>query len=98
MGVRRGGELVTWVLTYNDGAMGMLFTSEGHRGKGLAKRAVARLVRKCCEEGAECPPFAYIANDNLPSLRVFLGLGFERVASADWADIELADPPALYTI
>ena len=96
VGVRRGGELVSWVLIQNDGAVGMLCTLEPHRGRGLARRSVAHLIRRCCEDGVECPPFAFIADDNLYSLRVFLGLGFERIASVVWADIDLDSPSALH--
>ena len=89
MGVRTDDELVSWVLTQNDGAIGVLYTAEAHRGKGLARSMIARLVRRYCEDGAECPPFAFILDDNTKSQRVFFTLGFEKVASVVWTGIDL---------
>ncbi|KAL8846159.1 MAG: hypothetical protein Q9221_008739, partial [Calogaya cf. arnoldii] len=47
------GELVAWVFLSSDGSLGSLFVELEHRGKGLARAVVGRLLVDSREEG-EC--------------------------------------------
>jgi FR47-like protein len=76
--------LVSWCLTYDYGALGMLHTMDGHRNKGLAQRVVLETLLQWQKCDFGCPPFAYIADDNESSKRLFSKLGFYRSHSCTW--------------
>jgi GNAT superfamily N-acetyltransferase len=70
------------IVRYADGALGMLFVEERFRGLGLAKVLVAEGSRALDDAGLPC--FAFIVEGNAASEAVFLKLGWQRVADADW--------------
>jgi len=88
------GELVGWILSYDDGAVGMLFILEEHRRKGLAQKVLKLLLDKTQkrrslqlqkgEKNSIDYDYCYIVNGNEASESLFLGMGFERVASCSW--------------
>ncbi len=71
---------VAWVVTYENGSVGMLYTADAHRRRGLATEICRRLV-----EAHHPAPFLFIEAGNHASQRLFEGkLGFERVANVAW--------------
>ncbi len=88
------GKLVSWMLTYEDGAIGMLYVDEEHRRRGLARATVSLLLQKyfndknkcfcISEETIDCPCFTYIVDSNDASLGLFASLGFQRVIDCSW--------------
>ena len=83
---KEGGSLVAWCLTYRDGALGMLYTRDGWRGKGLAKCVVALLLGVWLQSN-QCCPFCFITPGNDTSARVFSQLGFEKKTDCEWQGV-----------
>ncbi|KAM8851472.1 glycine N-acyltransferase-like protein 3 isoform 1-T4 [Synchiropus picturatus] len=68
------GQPISWILTYNSSAMGMLYTLPEHRGKGYAKILISTMARRLHSEGY--PVYCSIEEKNLVSYRLFQKLGF----------------------
>lgn len=68
------GRPVSWILTYNSSAMGMLYTLPEHRGKGYAKILISALARRLHGEGF--PVYCFIEEENHVSYTLFRNLGF----------------------
>ena len=88
------GELVSWVLSYALGAIGVLNTVEAHRRKGLGRIAVARLLSDTMnlKEGRlEYPPYAFITLDNTPSRSLFRHMGFDQIDTVCWQRYEFKE-------
>jgi len=87
------GDLVSWVMIYKYGALGMLYTQPEHRGKGLAKAAVRALLLLLRESPTDmrCPPFCYIERSNDASRALFTSLGFLRIDDVQWAGMRFKD-------
>jgi len=82
-GVFVQGELVSWALTYDDGAIGMLYTVEKQRGHGYAALAAAALAQQHSQMRVAAP-FCFIAHYNDESKRLFDRLGFVPRAEVVW--------------
>uniref|UniRef100_A0A667YQ34 Glycine N-acyltransferase-like protein n=1 Tax=Myripristis murdjan TaxID=586833 RepID=A0A667YQ34_9TELE len=80
------GQPVSWILVYNDCAMGILYTLPEHRRKGYAKIVVSTLARKLHAEGY--PVYCFIDEDNEVSYRLFKKMGFTQDPSyrAAWLE------------
>ncbi|XP_050981133.1 glycine N-acyltransferase-like protein 3 [Labeo rohita] len=65
---------VSWVLTYDYCAMGMLYTQPEHRGKGYAKALVTAMAKRLHSEGY--PVYCFIEEWNELSYKLFQSLGF----------------------
>lgn len=81
------GKLCAWCLCYTgDCSIGMAFTLQDHRSKGLAKATAVRCVSRFIDRKEGSSPFCYIVNGNEPSVRVFQDyLGFQKVTETFWA-------------
>ncbi|XP_066535260.1 glycine N-acyltransferase-like protein 3 [Hoplias malabaricus] len=79
-----GGQPVAWILTYANGAMGILYTLPEHRGRGYAKALVRTMARKLHSEGY--PVFCFVEEENTLSYELFISLGFTEDPSyrATW--------------
>lgn len=87
-GVREeNGDLCAWCLVYSgDCSIGMAFTLEDHRNKGLAKAAARLCIARYIERKEGTSPFCYIVNGNEASLKVFQdALGFTKEGDTFWA-------------
>ncbi|KAI5108517.1 hypothetical protein C0J45_2111, partial [Silurus meridionalis] len=73
------GRPVSWILTYESCAMGMLYTLPEHRRKGYAKVLVNVLAKKLHSEGY--PVYCFIEEENQASYKLFTSLGFSEVPS-----------------
>jgi predicted GNAT family acetyltransferase len=84
-GVKEDGRLVSvagvhvYSPRYGVAALGNVATRPAWRGRGLAKRATARL----CQSRLEHVPHigANVKADNLPAIACYRRLGFETIAS-----------------
>ena len=96
VGIALNGTLVSWMLRYLDGSIGMLFTDENHRRKGYAgvvvNGAVSDIRSKsqqynvdidCIDMGRD-RMISYIVDSNEASKNLYIKLGWKRVADADW--------------
>lgn len=80
--------LVCWCLVDIYGALGKLFTVREHRGKGLARCVVARLIDAFLQDGFKCSPFCYITTGNDASSSVFKSLGFTKRRDCEWLGVQ----------
>jgi GNAT superfamily N-acetyltransferase len=97
---QESGQLVAWMLTYDDGAIGMLYVKKEHRRRGLARATVSLLLQKYYAEKSRCfgsstssiasdyevgcPCFTYVVDENEPSLGLMTSLGFRRLQDCSW--------------
>merc|ERR1711879_280047 len=88
VGLRKDDKLVSWILTYVYGPLGMLYTLEECRGKGYAAFVTAKLISEHHSNGST-PVWTYIADYNKGSKRLFENrLGFRRTGDVVWHGIE----------
>lgn len=94
LGVEVNGELVAWVLRYLDGAVGMIWTEEGHRRRGFASTLISAVMADFMNQQRDerdmvdiCGRFlfAFVVDENDASQAMFRRLGWSRETSADWA-------------
>jgi ribosomal protein S18 acetylase RimI-like enzyme len=71
---RQGQALAGWVLTHDDGAMGMLHVLDSFRRKGIARALVLDLIEKIRANGII--PFTYVEPSNTASMELVKSLGF----------------------
>ncbi|XP_069394448.1 glycine-N-acyltransferase-like protein 3 isoform X2 [Paralichthys olivaceus] len=85
----RQGEPVSWILVYDYGALGLLYTLPEHRGKGYAKVLVSTMAKRFNDEGH--PVFCFIEEENMVSYRLFKNLGFTEDPSyrAKWFNVRV---------
>ena len=93
------GHAVSWCLLRTDHSIGMLYTVEQHRGKGLGKFVAATLVlaliemhgMACAASGHELGampvPFAFIAEESTTSQHIFGSLGFVPTETLWWTRV-----------
>ncbi|XP_072363860.1 glycine N-acyltransferase-like protein 3 isoform X2 [Scyliorhinus torazame] len=67
---------VSWILTYQYGAMGLLYTLPEHRGKGFAKLLVTKMVKVLQNLGY--PIYCFVEEENTKSYQLFEKLGFKE--------------------
>tara|TARA_A100001037_G_C15153907_1_gene641991 strand:+ start:335 stop:1102 length:768 start_codon:yes stop_codon:yes gene_type:complete len=84
--IKKNKVLISYMLVHLNGSIGMLFTQEIHRRKGLASSIISRLTEKQIQKGV--PVFCYIVNQNHNSRKVFERIGFERLGSVSWLKYE----------
>jgi len=80
-GVTVDGELVAWCIVYKSGSVGMLYTKEAFRCRGLGRLVAASVASRLAS--ASLQPYCHIVHDNDASMRLFAGLGFERCPDED---------------
>ncbi|KAI1886363.1 hypothetical protein AGOR_G00213250 [Albula goreensis] len=68
------GQPVSWVLTYDYCAMGMLYTLPEYRGKGYAKALICAMATRLHAQGY--PVYCFIEEENQLSYELFTKLGF----------------------
>eukprot|EP00401_Gymnodinium_catenatum_P079239 CAMPEP_0117600838 /NCGR_PEP_ID=MMETSP0784-20121206/76708_1 /TAXON_ID=39447 /ORGANISM="" /LENGTH=325 /DNA_ID=CAMNT_0005403511 /DNA_START=87 /DNA_END=1064 /DNA_ORIENTATION=- len=84
-GIEVAGELTGWAVRGPDGAIGMLHVNRTWRQRRLATAIIHRICGELQAAGLPC--FAYVRDDNLPSRKTFLRIGFERVADVKWCAV-----------
>ncbi|XP_029963246.1 glycine N-acyltransferase-like protein 3 [Salarias fasciatus] len=68
------GQPVSWIMVYDYGALGVLYTLPEHRGKGYAKVLISTLAKNLLAE--RHPVYCCIEEDNSLSYKLFKNLGF----------------------
>lgn len=74
---------VAWIMTHDDGSVGMLHVLEPFRRLGYAKILIEAMSWKVRQTGRVV--FAHIEPTNEPSLKLFGSLGFEVKGKVTWA-------------
>ena len=80
--IRKDGNLVAWVLTHDDGAIGCLCVLDGYRNQGLGTNVCTKLISKIRSAGKL--PFLYLGYENKDSETFFLNLGFKKTIPLNW--------------
>jgi 8-oxo-dGTP diphosphatase len=83
---RIDGVLAGWVLTHDDGAMGMLHVLEDYRRQGIANDLVIDLIQKIRALGQT--PFTYVESTNIASMSLVKRLGFKVDKPIHWVNID----------
>lgn len=76
---------VAWIMTHDDGSVGMLHVLDAYRGRGFARKLVTAMSRKVSQKGR--PVFAHIEPTNTASLALFGSLGFIARNRLTWARV-----------
>lgn len=76
------GRLAAWLMTHDDGAMGMLKVLEPYRKMGLAYYLTVVMIQKLRESGDV--PFVFIEEGNEKSWRLAEKLGFSKMGLTYW--------------
>lgn len=81
------GDLCSWCCCYDgDCSIGMAFTLEDHRSKGLAKATARLVIARFIERKEGSSPYCYIVSGNEASVRVYRdALGFQKECDTFWA-------------
>ncbi len=81
--IRAGDMAVAWIMTHDDGSVGMLHVLDEYRGRGFARRLVMAMSRDRHRKGKAV--FAHIEPNNRASLNLFESLGYEASGRHTWA-------------
>jgi hypothetical protein len=84
IGLRVNGRLVSWILSYFDGALGMLYTLDDARGHGHAGVVSSALVLQRMRADPGYAPYCFIVKTNASSEKVFSSLGFVNLGVFTW--------------
>lgn len=76
------GEAVSWALLREDGSLGVMYTLEDYRKKGLALNVSKDLIKKVITKGYI--PYVHIVVENTPSRNLAKELGMELFGEVVW--------------
>ncbi|HPG33373.1 MAG: GNAT family N-acetyltransferase [Lentimicrobiaceae bacterium] len=77
------GMPVAWIMTHDDGSVGMLHVLDAFRHRGYARRLIEAMSARVRQKGRRV--FAHIEPSNEASLQLFTSMGFAVKASVTWA-------------
>jgi len=83
--IKAEGNIVSWALTHDDGAIGALHTLEEYRGRGFAAAVVKYMILQHRKE--DKIPFVYVEESNINSLNLIKKLGFIPDRLISWFEI-----------
>ncbi|HOI86992.1 MAG TPA: GNAT family N-acetyltransferase [Lentimicrobium sp.] len=83
--IRVNGTPVAWIMSHDDGSVGMLHVLDEYRGRGFARRLVKAMTQKVAL--STCPVFAHVEPSNYPSLCLFKSLGYEERSMIMWTEL-----------
>ena len=90
-GVRESGKLVAWLMTQDDGSIGVLHVLDEDRGRGYAYDLTVYLINRLREQGRL--PFVQIEETNTKSMNLALNVGFRKDRKIRWFKIQPEDMP-----
>jgi Acetyltransferases len=82
LGIKKDNKLAAWVMTQDDGAIGLLTVIPEYRRKGLARELMLSMVK--CLRNVGQVPFMQIEEDNIPSMTLAMSLGFKKDRRIHW--------------
>ena len=90
VGLYVNDKLVSWAVTYPDGASGMLYTLENYRRKGYANIVMQQLFYyRSISNTNYGDPFDYIVVNNTKSENLFKKLNFKPIKKVDWVGYKM---------
>lgn len=84
-GIMEDNKLVGWVLTHDDGSIGLLNVLPEYRRKGYGYELMLAITREARRLGHL--PFLHIEEDNIKSTELALKLGFKQDRKVSWFQI-----------
>lgn len=78
--------LVGWIMSHDDGAIGLLQVMESHRRRGYANDLLLKMVEAMQLNGDI--PFVQIEESNIASMSLVLKLGFKQDRNVHWVKFE----------
>lgn len=90
-GIRESGQLVAWILTHDDSAIGFLHVLETHRKKGYAYNLTVHMIQQLRQRGRI--PFVQIEEANIKSINLARKLGFEETCRVHWLSLKRSGSP-----
>ena len=83
---RLAGKAVSWVVQREDGSMGIMFTLEDHRRRGIGEWLCKHLINEILKKNQM--PYLHIWKENAPSIALAESLGFKRHSEVVWFGIK----------
>ena len=80
--IRQDDQLIAWILTHDDGAIGCLHVLDEYRNKHYGLAACSNLCQKLRNTGKK--PFCYLGEANLHTEGFFTKIGFKKTIPANW--------------
>ena len=78
----KNGEAVSWALLREDASLGVMYTLEAYRKKGLAAKVSNDLIKKVLIKGYQ--PYVHIVVENTPSRNLAKELGMNLFGEVVW--------------
>ena len=91
-GIRESGKLAAWLMTQDDGSIGLLHVLDEYRGRGYAYDLTVDLIIRLRER--KRIPFVHVEETNTKSMNLALKLGFRRDRRLHWFKIKPEDASA----
>lgn len=86
LGIREDGRLVAWIMTHDDGAMGVLTVLPEYRRNGYGARITLALIERLRNENRL--PFVHIEESNDKSMALSRKVGFVPDRRIWWVEVE----------
>lgn len=80
--IRKNDQLIAWILTHDDGAIGCLHVLDEYRKKRYGLAVCSNLCQKLRNTGKE--PFCYLGEANLQTEGFFTRMGFKKTIPVNW--------------
>jgi len=91
-GIRESGKLAAWLMTQDDGSIGVLHVLDDYRGRGYAYDLTVYLITGLREQGRI--PFVQVEDTNTKSMNLALKLGFRKDRRIHWFKVTPEDMSA----
>lgn len=85
-GVHEDNKLVGWILTQDDGALGLLNVLAPYRRKGYGNELTIALSKKVRQQGRH--PVVHIEESNYKSVNNALKIGFKKYKTVNWVKLK----------
>lgn len=86
IGIRIDNNLVAWLLTHDDGALGFMHVLKPFRNRGYARLLTEEAIKRMIKRGDL--PFVHIEETNTKSLNLAMKQGFEYYGDVYWINIK----------
>ncbi len=86
LGMFKDHQLIGWIMTHDDGAMGFLNVLHEYRNKGYAMALSVSLIKMLRAMGEV--PFVHIEPHNYQSMNLAMKAGFEKDRMINWFEIK----------
>ncbi len=83
--IREKNQLIAWVMTQDDSAMGFLHVLGNYRNRGYGYNVTIALIENLRKQGKR--PFVYIEEDNQQAISLISKLGFARDKKIHWFQV-----------